>query len=330
MRAIVERPLGAARKPHCSLETLYFMFTDFMATQSNSSSFSMEDFAKALDQETFSSQRGDMVQGKIVEHTREGAYVDIGGKAAAFLPLQEASLRAVLDLSATLPVGETFTFLVIRDQNADGQVTLSIRQWLLRQAWDKLAEMKEANATLEVKVNGVNRGGVTADVEGLKAFIPRSQLNEKEDLDSLKGKILRVKFLELNRETKKVVLSERMAEQSIRIAQLEVGQLVQGQVTGIRPFGAFVSFEGSTGLLHVAQMSEKRVQAVESVLEVGQAIAALIVDIDEGRGRISLSTKVLENYAGEVIENLAEVVASAESRAERARAKLDQGQGAGS
>ncbi len=297
-----------------------------MAPQSNELSFSMEDFENALDQQEFSSVRGDRVRGTIVEHTREGAFVDIGGKSAAFLPLQEASLRAVMDLSATLPVGESYEFMIVREENAEGQVTISLRQRLLQQVWAKLKEQEEANSTLEVKVTGTNRGGVTVDVEGLRGFIPRSQLNEGEDLDALRGKRLRAKLIEVNATTKKVVLSERRAEQMARMAQFSVGELVSGQVSGLKPFGAFVSFGGTTGLLHVAQISGKRVQSVETVLAVGQAVQAMIVDIEEGRGRIALSTKVLENFPGEMLENLAEVMATAESRAERARKTLETAQ----
>jgi small subunit ribosomal protein S1 len=297
-----------------------------MAPQSNDLSFSMEDFENALDQQEFSSVRGDRVRGTIVEHTRDGAFVDIGGKSAAFLPVKEASLRTVLDLSAILPVGESYEFMIVREENAEGQVTISLRQRLLQQVWAKLKEQEEANTTLEVKVTGTNRGGVTVDVEGLRGFIPRSQLNEGEDLDALRGKLLRAKLIEVNATTKKVVLSERRAEQMMRMSQFSVGQLVSGQITGLKPFGAFVSFGGTTGLLHVGQISEKRVQSVETVLSVGQAIQAMIVDIEEGRGRIALSTKVLENFPGEVLENMADVIGSAESRAERARKKLEVGQ----
>ncbi len=308
-----------------SLGSISILFTVFasMSPQPQDLSFSMEDFEKALTQHDYGFAVGQTVKGIIADHVNDGAFVDIGGKAAAFLPQQEASLRPVLDLSAKLPVGESFEFVVIRDQNEEGQVTLSLRRRLLDQAWEKVQERAEGNGSLDVKVTGSNRGGVTVDVEGLKGFIPRSHLREKEDLDGLKGKILNVKFLEVNAQAKKLVLSERLASQSARMAELEVGQLISGQVASIKPFGAFISFGGTTGLLHIKQVSDRYVESLSAILEPGQTIQAMVVDIDEGRGRIALSTKILENHAGEMLENMAEVMASAESRAERARKKLD-------
>lgn len=283
----------------------------------------MEDFEKALSSQEFDFQVGQTVTGKIASHSNDGALVDIGGKSAAFLPLGEASLKKVIDLSATLPVGDERQFVVIRDQNEDGQVTISLRRRLLDEAWERLTEQSANGSSFNVRVNGSNRGGVTADVEGLKGFIPRSHLNEKENLEALMGQTLTVKFLEVNKETKKLVLSERLAGQSARMAELEEGQLISGTIASLKPFGAFVAFGGTTGLLHIKQISGVYVKSLEAVFKPGQAIKAMIVNIDEGRGRIALSTKVLESYPGEVIEKFDEVLASAEERAERARKKLE-------
>ncbi len=283
----------------------------------------MEDFEKALSSQEFDFQVGQTVKGKIASHSNEGAFVDIGGKAAAFLPTNEASLKKVLDLSATLQVGDEMEFVVIRDQNADGQVTISLRRRLLDEAWERLTEQSEAGGSFNVKINGSNRGGVTANVEGLKGFIPRSHLLERENLEALMGKTVTVKFLEISKENKKLVLSERLANQSARMADLEEGQLVSGTVASLKPFGVFVAFGGTTGLLHIKQISDKYVKSIDTVFTPGQAIKAMIVNIDEGRGRISLSTKVLESYPGEIVEKTEEVMASAEERAERARKKLE-------
>jgi small subunit ribosomal protein S1 len=220
-------------------------------------------------------------------------------------------------------VGEKREFLIIRDQNADGQVTLSIRQLELQRIWDHLQTLQNNGTVLTVKVTGTNRGGVTVDVEGMRGFIPRSHLQDKDSLERLVGQRLSATLLEVDAEKRKVVLSERLASQSARFAQLDLGQLVEGEVTGIKPFGAFINFEGNTGLLHIQQISQKRVNNLEELLPPGQRVYALIVALDEGRGRISLSTKPLENYPGEVLENFAEVMASAPDRADRAdRARL--------
>jgi small subunit ribosomal protein S1 len=285
-------------------------------------SFSLADFEQALAQHDYSFQKGQTVTGTISEYASDGVYVDIGGKAAAFLPAQEASLRSIVDLSAALPVGEQHEFLVIRDQNEDGQVTLSLRQLQLRQIWERLQDLQESKAVLQVRVEGMNRGGVTVNVEGLRGFVPRSHLSEKENLEALKGRQLTVTFLEIDRERNKIVLSERLATQSSRFAELEVGQLVEGQVASLKPFGIFVSFGGSTGLLHINQVSNKFVNSLPDLFAPGQVIRAMILDIDEARGRIALSTKHLENYPGEILENLQELMDSASARVERARQQL--------
>jgi small subunit ribosomal protein S1 len=282
----------------------------------------MEDFAKALEQHDYQFQKGQVVTGKVFSYESDGALVDIGGKSPAFLPAEEASVRRVNDVSDVLPLQEEREFLIIREQNAEGQVTVSLRALEVKKVWDRLADMQAANQSIQVRVTGMNKGGVTVDVQGLRGFIPRSHLLERENLESLKGQTLSATFLELDRDRNKIVLSNRLASRAESFSQLEVGQLIEGTVTSLKPFGAFVEFNSATGLLHINQISKNYVESLPSLLQVGQTIKAMIVDLDEGRGRISLSTKVLENYPGEAIENFATVMDEAESRQERARKNL--------
>lgn len=288
-------------------------------------SFSMDDFAKALEQHDYGFQTGQVVRGKVFNYEATGAFVDIGGKSLAFVPIEEAALRRVTDLSTVLPQDEEHEFLVIRDQDADGQVTLSRRRLEMQQVWDHVANLQSTNQSIQVRVIGTNKGGVTVDVQGLRGFIPRSHLTERGDLEALKGQTLTASFLEVDPKRNKLVLSNRLAARSASMSQLEVGQLVQGKVTSIRPFGVFVDFEGTTGLLHINQISNKFIESLASVFEVGQSIKALIVDLDEGRGRISLSTKVLESFPGEMLEQMPTVMEEAEARAEKASKKLGRG-----
>lgn len=285
-------------------------------------SFSMEDFAKALEQHDYQFQKGQVVTGKVFSYESGGALVDIGGKSPAFLPVEEASVRRVNDVSDVVPLQEEREFVIIREQNAEGQVTVSLRALEVKKVWDRLLDVQAANQSLQVRVTGMNKGGVTVDVQGLRGFIPRSHLLERENLEGLKGQTLSATFLELDRDRNKLVLSNRLATRAESFSQLEVGQLIEGKVTSLKPFGAFVEFNGSTGLLHINQISKNFVESLPSLLQVGQGIKAMIVDLDEGRGRISLSTKVLENYPGETIENFATVMDEAESRQERARKNL--------
>ncbi len=293
------------------------MKSESKSDQAANSSFSMDDFAKALEQHDYQFQKGQVVRGKVFQYESDGAYVDIGGKSAAFVPLSEASLKSVTNLAEVLPLHEEQDFVIIKEQDADGQVTVSHRQLEINQIWERLAEMQESSQSLPARVTGVNKGGVTVNVHGLRGFIPRSHLVERDDLEALKGQTLTVTFLEVDRNNNKLVLSNRLATRSASFSQLESGQLVEGKITGIKPFGIFVDLDGVSGLLHIKQVSQKYIESLEALFQVGQVIKAVIIDLDEGKGRISLSTRVLENYPGEMLENMSEVIENAEARANK-------------
>lgn len=285
----------------------------------------MEDFAKALETHDYAFQKGQVVRGKVEVYDNTGVYIDIGGKSTAFVPLPEVSLRSNLDVQEALPQGVEMDFLVIREQDEEGQVTLSRRQLEAKQIWEELAEMQETHQSIAVRVTGSNKGGVTVDVMGLRGFIPRSHLTERENLDALKNHTVMVNFIEVNRETKKIILSQRLAVQAAGFSQLEIGQLVEGRISGIKPFGLFVDLGNATGLVHIKQVSQNFVESLSSKFQLGQSLKAIIIDLDEGKNRISLSTRVLENYPGEILENFEEVMASAEARKGKAEKKLLEG-----
>ncbi|TAG88446.1 MAG: 30S ribosomal protein S1 [Oscillatoriales cyanobacterium] len=291
-------------------------------SQSAKASFSMDDFAKALEQHNYEFQKGQVVRGKVIEHDSNGAYVDIGGKSSAFLPIEEAALRTIANLSEVVPLEEEREFLIIREQDANGQVTLSLRQLELQQAWEELTQMRESGKVLQVRVSGANKGGVTVDVQGMRGFIPRSHLINRDDIEGLIGQALTVSFLEVDQEREKLVLSQRLATQSSAFSQLQIGQLVEGKVSSIKPFGVFIDMEGISGLLHIKQVSQKYIENLSQVFSPGQILKAMVIDLDESRGRISLSTRILENYPGEIVEKMADVMDTAEERSERARKTL--------
>ena len=238
------------------------------------------------------------------------------------MPLEEASLGRIANLAEYLPVGEEREFMIIREQDADGQVTLSLRQIQIRQSWKQMAALQEDKQSIQVRVSGINRGGVTVDVRGIRGFIPRSHLVDRDNLEALVGKALTVSPIEVDPERKKLVLSQRLATQAASLGQLEIGQLVEGKIVSIKPFGLFVEFAGTTGLLHINQISKNYVSSLEALFSLGQPLKALIVDVDSVRKRVSLSTKVLENFPGEMLESPSEVMATASSRAEKARGSM--------
>ncbi len=292
------------------------------ANQKAGTSFTMDDFAAALEKHDYQFQKGQVVKGKVFQIDPDGAYADIGGKSSAFIPRHEAALREVIDLSEVLPLHEELEFVIVQEQNAEGQVTVSRRQLEMRQIWDKLLEMQENTKSVDVQVMNTNKGGVTVDLLGLRGFIPRSHLLDRNNLEALKGQKLTVSFLEINQNTNKLVLSQRLAKSSASFSLLEIGQLIEGKITGIKPFGVFVDINGVSALLHIKQISQKFIDNIEKVFQPSQEIKALIIDIDEGKGRVAISTRVLENFPGEMLENMEEVMTSAEARAQRARKQL--------
>lgn len=293
--------------------------SDSTSVPNSNQSFSMEDFENALQNYDYEFTRGQKIQGTVVQITSEGAYVDIGGKSPAFVPTNEAALGFVNDLEAILPVGETKEFLIIREQDSDGQVTLSIRQLALDQAWADIKEMAEVGKSTQMRVTGANKGGVTGEVSGLRAFIPRSHLQQRDNLDSLVGQLLTATFLEVNQENRKLVLSQRDAMRAVAMNSIKEGALMPGKIVNIKPYGVFVDLEGATGLLHIKEISGARVESLTKIFEVGQEIKVVIKQIDEFQNRMSLSIKALESYPGENIEKLDQVMANAEERWEQAR-----------
>ncbi|EDX87319.1 S1 RNA binding domain protein [Synechococcus sp. PCC 7335] len=281
--------------------------------------FSAEDFAKALEQQDYQFSRGSVITGKVETHESDGAYVDIGGKSAAFLPTKEASIDSDILLEEILPIGTERKFLIIRDQDANGQLVISIRAMEIKELWERLRERQENGDVLEVTISGSNKGGVTADVSGLRAFIPRSHLARRvEDLDTLMGATINAAFLEVDEEKNKLLLSERIAARATAMSSLTKGELIEGTIASLKPFGAFVDFGGASGLLHIKQISKSYISALGDVFKVGDPIKAVVLNIDEQRGRIALSTQVLEKYPGEILKDLSTMMAEAEERAKNA------------
>jgi len=286
--------------------------------------FDEEAFLAALDENEPVGTTGDVVQGKVIGIESDGVYVDIGGKAPGFMPKKECGLGVITNLKERFPAGLPIEVLVTREQNADGMVTISARALALRQSWDKLRQQEKDGKVVQVKINGFNRGGVTCDLEGLRGFIPRSQLQDGEQHEALMGKTIGVAFLEVNPETRKLVLSEKKAATAARFSALEVGQLVEGKVVALKPYGFFVDLGGVSGLLHQSSVTGGVLRDLREAFEVGESIKALVTQVDPGRGRIALNTALLEGQPGELLVEKAKVMAEAEDRATRARSLIRQ------
>ena len=284
--------------------------------------FDEEAFLAALDENEPVGATGEVVSGVVIGVESDGVYVDIGGKAPGFMPKKEAGLGVITNLKERFPKGTPVEVLVTREQNADGMVTISARALALRQSWDKVRQLEKDGKVVQVRVNGFNRGGVTCDLEGLRGFIPRSQLNEGENHEALVGRTMGVAFLEVNAETRKLVLSEKRAASAAKFAELEVGQLVEGQVVAVKPYGFFVDLGGVSGLLHQSSVTGGALRELREAFQPGDRLKALITELDPGRGRIALNTALLENQPGELLIARDTVMTEAAERAQRARSVL--------
>ena len=284
--------------------------------------FDEEAFLAALDENAPVGTTGEVITGKVIGIESDGVYVDIGGKAPGFMPKSEAGLGVITNFRERFPKGLEVEVLVTREQNADGMVTISCRALALRKSWERVKEMEKQGKVVQVIVNGFNRGGVTCDLEGLRGFIPRSQLQDGEHHQELVGKTLGVAFLEVNSETRKLVLSEKRAAVAARFSELEVGQLVEGQVAAVKPYGLFIDLGGISGLLHQSMITNGSLRSIREVFDQGDRVKAMITELDPGRGRIGLNTALLEGPPGELLVEKDKVMAEAADRASRAQNML--------
>lgn len=284
--------------------------------------FTLEDFAALLDKYDYHFSPGDIVPGKVFSLEPRGALIDIGAKTAAFIPVQEMSINRVDNPEEVLQSNETREFFILTDENEDGQLTLSIRRIEYMRAWERVRQIQTEDATVRSLVFATNRGGALVKIEGLRGFIPGSHISTRKLKEDLVGEELPLKFLEVNEDRNRLVLSHRRALVERKMNRLEVGEVVIGSVRGIKPYGAFIDIGGVSGLLHISEISHDHIDTPHSVFDVNHEIKVMIIDLDAERGRISLSTKQLEPEPGDMINNRDRVYEMAEEMAEKYREKL--------
>ena len=280
-------------------------------------------FLEALNENEPIGGTGETIKGKVIAIESDGLYIDISGKAPGFMPKKECGLGVITNFKEKFPIGLEMEVLVIKEQNADGMVTVSARALILRQSWEKVARSAKNGDLIKVTINGFNRGGLTCDVDGLRGFIPRSQLEDGQDYQSFVSKNLKVAFLEVNPETRKLVLSEKKALLVSKFADLRLGQLIEGEVLAIKPYGFFVDLGGASGLLHQSSLTNGSIRNLREIFVEGEVIKALITEIDLERGRISLNTALLENSPGELIIDKEKIMIEASERSLKTKALFD-------
>jgi small subunit ribosomal protein S1 len=181
-----------------------------------------------------------------------------------------------------------------------------------RKAWQRIVAKQAADVAFDAECVRVNRGGAIFLVEGLRAFLPGSHLMGRLPDDDLVGQTLPLKFLEVSQEENKLVVSNRRAAVETQTEDLSRGDVIEGVVKALKPYGAYVETGGMSGLLHISQISMHRITNVERVLQPGQRVKCMIIDRNKVNGRTKLSTKTLEREPGDMIKDPARVYAQAE------------------
>ena len=262
--------------------------------------YSDDEFEALLGKYDYNFKRGDIVKGVVCAYESDGAIVDIGSKSTAFVPSYEISSDRKAKAEDVLEKSTEYEFLITQDSDENGKFILSYKKVHLAHTWAELAKVKDADETIIVTVTQTVKGGLIVDVSGVQGFIPQGQLCARETVCNV-GDKLEVKILTLDKAQNNLILSNRkvyetnMAETRKNVfAQIEVGQIVKGEVVRITDFGAFVNIGGVDCLLPLSQISWKWVEHPTDLLKVGQEINVEIIDIDHDKQRISLSLKNTE------------------------------------
>jgi small subunit ribosomal protein S1 len=287
--------------------------------------FSYDDFAKAVEETDYSFNRFDVVKGTVVQYDNGGCIVDIGAKASAFLPTGESSLIQEQGdtIESLVELDKELEFQIISDEDENGQLLVSIRRIQYKQAWETVVAQQAEDDVFDAKVIAVNRGGAICLVEGLRAFLPGSHLTGQLPTEELIGQTLPLKFLEVNQEDNKLVVSNRRAVVEQQMSDLSRGDIINGLVKALKPYGAFVEVGGMSGLLHISQISYDRIEDLEKVLQPGMAVKCMIIDHDKVNGRIALSTKTLEPEPGDMLRDSAKVFELAEDTAKAYHERME-------
>jgi small subunit ribosomal protein S1 len=263
---------------------------------------------------------GDVVKGKVVRIDKDEVLVDIGYKSEGVIPSTELSIRKSVDPSEEVELGEELDALVLTKEDAEGRLVLSKKRARFEKAWRRIEAAAESGEPVEGSVIEVVKGGLILDL-GVRGFLPASlvDIRRVHNLDEFLGQTLECKVIELNRSRNNVVLSRRAVLEEERkevreqiLGRLQPGQVVDGTISNIVDFGAFVDLDGIDGLVHISELSWSHVNHPSEVVSIGDTVRIKVLDIDRDRQRISLGLKqtqedpwqrVISSYrSGDVLE----------------------------
>ncbi len=264
-------------------------------------------------------RRGQVREGVIIKVDERGIMVDVGLKRDGFVPDADVE-RLAQTTVAQLEPGREVEARIVRPEDRDGNIVLSIYQARLKKDWERASEMLESGEIWHGEVIEFNKGGLLVEFGRLQGFIPGSHLwapgrrrssthKRKQLFKEYVGQELPCKVIEVNRDRRRLILSERLARRQIRkqnrerlLSELVEGQVVQGTVRRLCEFGAFVDLGGADGLIHISELAWRYVQHPKEVLQLGDEIKVYILKLDHKRNRIALSLKRLQPYPWDLVD----------------------------
>ncbi len=244
-------------------------------------------------------EEGDVVTGRVVRIDKDEVLVDIGYKSEGVIPQGELSIRKSVDAGEEVELGEEVDALVLTKEDQNGRLILSRKRARFEKAWRRIERAAESGEPVEGTVIEVVKGGLIIDL-GVRGFLPASlvDIRRVQHLDEYTGRKIECKVIELNRSRNNVVLSRRAVLEEERkevrqqiLDRLQPGQVVEGAISNIVEFGAFVDLDGIDGLIHISELSWSHVNHPSEVLSIGQVVPVKVLDIDRERQRISLGLK---------------------------------------
>ncbi len=256
-------------------------------------------------------EEGDVVNGKVVRIDQDEVLVDIGFKSEGVIPANELSIRKSAKPSEEVELGEEVDALVLTKEDQEGRLILSKKRARFEKAWRRIEGASESGVPVEGTVIEVVKGGLILDL-GVRGFLPASlvDIRRVQNLDEFMGEKLECRVIELNRSRNNVVLSRRAVLEEERkevreqiLGRLEPGQEVEGKISNIVDFGAFVDLEGIDGLIHISELSWSHVNHPSEILAIGDTVRVKVLDIDRDRQRISLGLKQTQEDPWQTILN---------------------------
>ncbi len=271
----------------------------------------MQDLLEAHGHEYRTLKRGDIIEGVVVRIDKDEVLVDIGSKSEGVIPAHE--MRDVHgNPTETLHVGDAILVYVLQPENQDGHVVLSLNRAQAEKGWRVAQKQFEDGQIIEAEIIEYNKGGLIANVDGVRGFVPLSQIVDlrslsgteesvEERLKAMRGRRMFLKVIEINRRRNRLILSERAAVQERRaiqkerlLSELKEGEIRHGRVSSLCDFGAFIDLGGADGLVHLSELSWGQVSHPSQLLKVGQEVDAVVVGVDRENKKIALSLKRLQ------------------------------------